>query len=388
MKARVTRTRPSMNEGCHRYLKRRLPFFVAGVLTLFLLTAVFSQVTFSNVKADLTITKSSSPDLIIAGKSLTYTINATNSGPSDALNVIITETYEANFIFSSSSPSPDSGTTNQWTFKTIRAGDTETISIKGGVDPLASGNLTNLVTVASTTADPDVTNNSFTETSAVGALADVIIEKNDSPDPIVAGSPLTYVITLTNHGPSTALDVELKDIFPAGVSYVSDTAGITYKIQDDGSYLWEFKDASAGLAGLTDEDGDTFADDIAPGASFSFSVTVQVDPSFTGTLINTASMDSLIPLVESDATTTEDTTVNTSSDLTITKSSLSDPVVAGESLTYIINVTNRGPSDALNVIITETYDANFIFSSSSPSPDRRTTNQWTFKAIRAGDTET
>ncbi|GAH11275.1 unnamed protein product, partial [marine sediment metagenome] len=137
--------------------------------------------------------------------------------------------------------------------------------------------------------------------------------------PIVAGSPLTYVITLTNHGPSTALDVEVKDIFPAGVSYLSDTAGITYKIQRGGSYLWEFKDARAGLAGLTDEDGDTFADDIAPDASFSFSVTVQVDPSFSGTLINTASMDSLTPLLESDATTTEGTTVNASSDLTITK---------------------------------------------------------------------
>jgi len=122
VKTRVARTRPSMNEGCHRYLKRCLPFLVAGVLTLFLLTAVFSQVTFSNVEADLTITKSSSPDPVIAGESLTYSINATNSGPSDAVNVVITETYEANFIFSSSSPSPDSGTTNQWTFKTIRAG--------------------------------------------------------------------------------------------------------------------------------------------------------------------------------------------------------------------------------------------------------------------------
>jgi len=101
-----------MNEGCHRYLKRRLPFLVAGVLTLFLLTAVFSQVTFSNVEADLTITKSSSPDLIIAGKSLTYTIDVRNPGPSDAVNVIITETYEANFIFSSSSPSPARCTRN------------------------------------------------------------------------------------------------------------------------------------------------------------------------------------------------------------------------------------------------------------------------------------
>jgi len=80
--------------------------------------------------------------------------------------------------------------------------------------------------------------------------------------------------------------------------------------------------------------------------------------------------------------------LETSAELTITKSSLSDLIIAGKSLTYTIDVRNPGPFDALNVVITETYEANFIFSSSSPSPDRRTTNQWTFKAIRAGDTET
>jgi hypothetical protein len=52
-----------------------------------------------------------------------------NAGPSGAVNVVITETYEASFLFSSSTPSPDSGTTNRWTFETISAGDSETISI-------------------------------------------------------------------------------------------------------------------------------------------------------------------------------------------------------------------------------------------------------------------
>ncbi|MEE9192047.1 MAG: hypothetical protein V3U04_05465, partial [Candidatus Aerophobetes bacterium] len=112
MKARVARARPSMNEGYQRYLKRRLPFLAAGVFTLFLLMTAFSQVTLSivNASADLSITKSSLPDPVTAGKTLTYTINVMNSGPSDALEVVVTETYHENFVFSSSSPSPDSGT--------------------------------------------------------------------------------------------------------------------------------------------------------------------------------------------------------------------------------------------------------------------------------------
>jgi uncharacterized repeat protein (TIGR01451 family) len=192
-------------------LKRSFLFLAAGVFTFFFLTAVFSQITFSNTSADLSVTKSPLSDAIIAGDSLTYSVNVSNAGPSDAINVVVAETYEAGFLFSSSSPSPDSGTTNRWTFKTIRAGDSKTISITGIVDPLASGTLRNLVTVASTTPDPDVRNNSFTEANTVDALASVIIEKSDSADPVVAGGPLTYIITLTNRGPSTALDMEVKD---------------------------------------------------------------------------------------------------------------------------------------------------------------------------------
>ncbi|GAG10672.1 unnamed protein product, partial [marine sediment metagenome] len=116
--------------------------------------------TFSSASADLSITKSSLSDPIIAGESLTYSINVVNSGPSDAQNVVITENYDTNFIFSSSSPSPDRRSTNGWTFKTIRAGDSETISISGSIAPSAVGSLSNSVTLTSDAADPDPDNNS------------------------------------------------------------------------------------------------------------------------------------------------------------------------------------------------------------------------------------
>ncbi|MEE9192557.1 MAG: DUF11 domain-containing protein, partial [Candidatus Aerophobetes bacterium] len=109
--------------------------------------------------ADLSITKSSLSDPVFAGESLTYIIKVMNSGPSDAVNVDITEIYDANFIFSRSTPSPDSGTTNQWTFEVIQAGGTETISITGVVDPSTLGSLSNTVTLISDTTDPDPANN-------------------------------------------------------------------------------------------------------------------------------------------------------------------------------------------------------------------------------------
>ena len=53
--------------------------------------------------------------------------------------------------------------------------------------------------------------------------ADLAITKEDFPDPVVAGAGLTYQVTITNNGPSTAADVLLEDSLPAEVSYLSAT---------------------------------------------------------------------------------------------------------------------------------------------------------------------
>lgn len=52
-------------------------------------------------------------------------------------------------------------------------------------------------------------------------VADLSLSKTDSPDPVIAGSPLTYTITITNGGPNAALGVVMTDALPAGTSFVS-----------------------------------------------------------------------------------------------------------------------------------------------------------------------
>jgi endoglycosylceramidase len=46
---------------------------------------------------------------------------------------------------------------------------------------------------------------------AQGCPGDLSVTKTDSPDPVFAGEPLTYTVTVTNNGPSTATDVVLTD---------------------------------------------------------------------------------------------------------------------------------------------------------------------------------
>ncbi len=58
-----------------------------------------------------------------------------------------------------------------------------------------------------------------------GSSADILVTKTDAPDPVVAGTDVTYVVTVQNLGPSSASNVVLIDNLPAGVTYKSVTQG-------------------------------------------------------------------------------------------------------------------------------------------------------------------
>src|SRR5919108_1483903 len=51
--------------------------------------------------------------------------------------------------------------------------------------------------------------------------ANLAAAKSDSPDPVTSGTPLTYTIEITNHGPNPATNVALTDQLPTGVDFVS-----------------------------------------------------------------------------------------------------------------------------------------------------------------------
>ena len=52
---------------------------------------------------------------------------------------------------------------------------------------------------------------------------DLEIVKTDLPDPVNAGDPLTYTLTVLNHGPQPARGIRIVDTLPVEASYVSDT---------------------------------------------------------------------------------------------------------------------------------------------------------------------
>ncbi len=195
-----------------------------------------------DARADVTVTKSDSPDPIAAGQDLTYVVTARNiaNGLSAADNVTITDTLPANLTFISATPSAGScsaapaansvtGPGNDQVvcnLGTIANGAQRTVTIVVRPNFATQGTtLSNGVTITTTTTETDTTNNSATETTAVAAPdVDILVNKDDSVDPVAVGDNTVYTITITNTGPSASENIVMTDTLPtANLTYQSHT---------------------------------------------------------------------------------------------------------------------------------------------------------------------
>lgn len=166
-------------------------------------------------------------------------------------------------------------------------------------------------------------------------VADLSLETS-TPEAVVAGQQLTYMLVVTNRGPSNATGVTVASALPAGVTYVSATPS-------QGTVA-----ESAGTLTVT-------LGNLAVGAQATIAVIVDVSAAARGTLINDARVSG--NETETNLTNNEDrvsTQVSTSIDLAITKTDSANPVTAGGQLIYTLDVTNHGPSDATGVTVTDT----------------------------------
>ncbi len=183
--------------------------------------------------------------------------------------------------------------------------------------------------------------------NAATTSANLSVTKSDAPDPVFAGSTLTYTLAVNNAGPNTATGVRLVDALPENGAVFFNTA-----TSSQGSCFW----ANAIACNLGD---------MASGATSQVTITVNVNPLATGTaLTNTASVASNVADPNgANNSATAITTLNRSADLIVTKSDSPDPVATGQALTYTIDLTNTGPSGALGVVVTDTLPAGATFSS-------------------------
>lgn len=188
-------------------------------------TLAAADTTTTHTSADLSIAKTTEIVKLNAGEQTRFQIVVTNNGPSDAQNVTAVDTLPAGLIYEVDTDSGVQGPVGTITFTlgTIPAGQSKSFEIFVLVDPNTPPNtiLTNTITVASTTADPNLANN--TATSRVLALrsdTDLRVTKT-APATAAPGDVITYTITVTNAGLIPATNVEVQDFVPAGMETIS-----------------------------------------------------------------------------------------------------------------------------------------------------------------------
>ena len=186
---------------------------------------------------------------------------------------------------------------------------------------------------------------------------DLAVSKTDSPDPVTGGNDLTYTVVVTNNGPGDASSVVLTDTLDGAVTFTSATA-------TQGSCT-----ESSGV--VTCPIGQ-----IANGASETVTIVVATPVVAVNTPIDnvaTVTAAENDPNI-SDNTATEATVIipagPATADLALTKADSPDPVFSGgPQLTYTLTVTNNGPDEATNVVLTDTLPAGVAFESSTPGTD-------------------
>ena len=224
------------------------------------------QTTVRPLQADLSVTKTATPESVVEGQELAYSVTAANAGPEDAPNVVVTDTLPETVSFVSASPGcTESDGTVTCTAANLAPGGEAAFEIV--VDTTADGTITNQVAVSSDREDPNPVDNTFSLDTVVTALiADLSIAKTDAPDPVGVGDDLTYTLQVNNAGPDEATDVVIDDTLPGSVTFVSASTGCTLIA---GS-------VTCSIASLPSGDGATFEIVVRPTAEGVITNTVTV----------------------------------------------------------------------------------------------------------------
>lgn len=187
------------------------------------------------------------------------------------------------------------------------------------------------------------------------AFSDTAIDKTASSSSILGGHQFSYTLTVTNNGDSDATNIEVTDIFPANVTYMSDDSATTSTTTSltGATLVWD-------IPSLTN------------GSSVSLMVTVDSATVIVDTLVSNTADITNQDQADPDATNNSagaDVTLLPAPSITMLKTvqTISDPVSAsnpkaipGAYIHYTILATNSGAGvvDADTMVMTDSVPAN------------------------------
>jgi uncharacterized repeat protein (TIGR01451 family) len=188
---------------------------------------------------DLSITKTHSGNFTRGSTTDSYTITVTNSGtaPTNGTTVTVTDTVPAGLT-----PTAPTGLVNGWTCGISSQVVTCTrasvlgvgasypaINITVTVSQTAAGSVTNSVTASGGGEPASLSgNNTATDPTNIVSRADLSLTKTANNNAPLINQNVTFTLAVTNAGPTNTTGVTVRDLLPAGLSFVSSTPAAAY----------------------------------------------------------------------------------------------------------------------------------------------------------------
>lgn len=291
----------------------------------------------TNTTADLSIIKTA-PATQLGGGNITYNLTASNAGPQEAYNVVVSDPLPTGVTYVSNT---GGGTYNSatrtvtWNLGRMNASTSQPLSVTVSV-PASNATYPNTATISSGSFDSNSANNSSSVSTTV--LLPPTINKVYSPTSILGNGSASSTLTITLNNPNSVsllVNSALTDNIGTGLTITSVTGG-------------SCPAASTSFSGttITYASGATIP---AGGCTIMATVTSAV----AGSYPNTIAAGALVTNGGTNAAAANATlTVTPVADLAITKIG---PAYAkpGVAFTYTIKAWNKGPNTTTGITITD-----------------------------------
>jgi uncharacterized repeat protein (TIGR01451 family) len=305
-----------------------------------------SSVSSTVTAPDLKITKTRTGAAIVAGGSTQYTLEVDNVGNAKTQGTVTVKDVlptglTATAISASGwtcSAVPTTAVTCTRSDALAAGASYPDIVLSVDVGGSYSGHASNTADILGG-GDANLGNNASTDTSPSSQSADVAVVKTASAATANIGDEVTFTLTATNNGASTATSVAISDPLPGTFTYLRSTGGCTI-------------DPPSGVVTCP-------VGTLKKGESATVTITARAEADGAGTTVtNTAT----VKAQQTDPTATNNSSSAsvgvTGTDLAVTKT-LDGPAAprTGDRVSYTLTVANRGPSIATAVVLMDALPA-------------------------------
>jgi uncharacterized repeat protein (TIGR01451 family) len=333
---------------------------------LFVLSLVASLSAFAQSADQELLSAVDSPDPVIPGNNVTYTVQVRNNGPDPAVNGGLNMNIGGSLTYLSAfGPAGftclNLGNNASCTSPSFPAGTTATFTVITQLDPsrlnFPDGTVTSNFFTSGVTPDPNNGNNNASVNTAWDSpQIDLALTVTDSPDPVFPNGNITYTIPVSNNGPDTATSVNFNSFNNGTLKFQSATAPAGWNCT---------LPAVNGNPTFT-----CTTPSFAPG-TVNFTVVVKADPVVLGVNDGTVSMVFGVNGTGDDTndpnnTEQEDTAyVTPDSDMGVSVTDSPDPVFPNGTITYTVQVTNGGPDAAPGATLNSFNNGTLKFQSAT-----------------------